>query len=448
MPIPPQNAPCSVAPGGQRIAPYAWFILLQSFCTMALVFGVWFSFAVFFVAMVEEFHWSRAGAALAFSVGNIMQALLSPVAGILADRWGPRQVVTWGLCIGALGLAACSTVQTLWHLTVLFGGVVGLGVGLSGQVTHAALLSRWFVGRRGTIIGFAFAGMGLGVQVVSPLSQSLILSVGWRATFLLLAGCTGCYALFVALTLRNTPQDIGLQPYGGRPDTTTAAGHPQARPRPVPSWTVRQALRTREFWALAVAQVLIPIGIFPISTHQVAYLVDAGFHKTVAAAILGHMGLMSAVGRVVFGTLSDRLGRFGGVTLSVFCSQLGIVVLLLITGNASLWPLYVYALFFGLGYGARGPIISAIAADLFPGRSFGTIFGLMSIGHGLGGALGPWYGGYVYDRLGSYTLAFLAALLALFGVIVCFWMATRRLVVPRPASPVQDSAESRARSET
>jgi MFS family permease len=142
------------------------------------------------------------------------------------------------------------------------------------------------------------------------------------------------------------------------------------------------------------------------------------------------MGLMSACGRVGFGMLSDRLGRFGGVTLSVVFSQIGIVVLLLITNAAFTWPLYLYAFFFGLGYGARGPIISAIAADLFPGRHFGTIFGLISIGHGIGGALGPWYGGYVYDRFGHYTLAFLIALFALFGVIGCFWLATRRLGVP------------------
>jgi MFS family permease len=161
--------------------------------------------------------------------------------------------------------------------------------------------------------------------------------------------------------------------------------------------------------------------------HQVAYLSDLGFSKLLAAAVLGHMGLMSSCGRVLFGALSDRLGRFGGVTLSVVFSQLGIVILLLITGNTLTWPLYLYAFFFGLGYGARGPIISAIAADLFPGRSFGTIFGLISIGHGIGGALGPWYGGAVYDHLGSYTLAFEVAFCALFGVIGCFWVATRRL---------------------
>lgn len=178
-------------------------------------------------------------------------------------------------------------------------------------------------------------------------------------------------------------------------------------------------------------QLCIPLGIFPISVHQVAYLADLGFSKVLAAAILGHMGLMSSCGRVLFGALSDRLGRFGGVTVSVVCSQIGIVVLLVISDATVVWPLYLYAVFFGLGYGARGPIISAIAADLFAGKHFGTIFGLMSIGHGIGGALGPWFGGAVYDRFGSYTLAFVMALFALCGVVLCFWIATRRLAIER-----------------
>ncbi len=416
-----------------RIAPYAWLMILQSFLTNGVLFGIWFSFAVFFVAMLEEFHWSRAGASMAFSVGSIMQALVAPLAGVLLDRWGPRLVVASGLSIMALGLAACSLLQELWHFTLLFGVIVGAGIGLAGQVSQATLLSVWFVKRRGTIIGFAFAGMGLGVQVVSPLAQRLILSLGWRQTVIVLAGGVAAYMLAVALTLRNAPQQVGLQPYGaleppaGPPGARRAAAARSA----APAWSVAQAVRTREFWALAVAQVLIPTGIFPISVHQVAYLTDLGFPKILAASILGTMGLMSSVGRLFFGAMSDRLGRFGGVTLSVLCSQIGIVVLLWITSSAAVWPLYLYAVFFGLGYGARGPIISAIAADLFPGRSFGTIFGLMSIGHGLGGAFGPWYGGYVYDLFGSYRPAFLLAFGALFGVIACFWIATRRLVIPR-----------------
>ena len=401
---------------------YAWFIMGQSFVTTALVFGVWFSYAVFFVAMVEAFDWSRGGAAMAFSMGNVVQAAVSPLVGMLTDRWGPRVVVVGGLGAIAVGLAACSLVQTLWHLVVLFGVIVGLGVGLAGQVSHAALLSRWFVKRRGTMIGFAFAGMGLGVKVMGPLSQTLTSRLGWRYAFVVLGGVTALYALTVLLTLRNRPEDVGLQPYGA----DESAGQPEATPSGEASWTVRQALRTRQFWTLGLAQVLIPLGIFPVSVHQVAYLTDLGFSHVLAAGVLGYMGVMSSCGRLLFGALSDRLGRFGGVALSVVFSQLGILALLMLDGATVMWPLYLYAVCFGLGYGARGPIISAIAADRFPGRSFATIFGFISIGHGLGGALGPWYGGAMYDRLGSYTLAFALACVSLCGVIGCFWVATRR----------------------
>ncbi len=401
---------------------YAWFIMGQSFVTTALVFGVWFSYAVFFIALLEAFDWSRGGAAMAFSVGNVVQAAVSPLVGMLTDRWGPRAVVVGGLGAIAVGLAACSVVQALWHLIVLFGVIVGLGVGLAGQVSHAALLSRWFVKRRGTMIGFAFAGMGLGVKVMGPLSQALTSRLGWRYAFVALGSIAALYALTVLLTLRNQPEDVGLQPYGA----DGSADKPETAPHGEAAWTVRQALRTRQFWALGLAQVLIPLGVFPVSVHQVAYLTDLGFSRVLAAGVLGYMGVMSSFGRLLFGALSDRLGRFGGVALSVVFSQLGILALLMLDGASVTWPLYLYAVCFGLGYGARGPIISAIAADRFPGRSFATIFGFISIGHGLGGALGPWYGGAMYDRLGSYTLAFALACVSLCGVIGCFWVATRR----------------------
>lgn len=246
-----------------RIAPYAWMMLASSFVTTALVFGVWFSFAVLFVAMLEEFPWSRGGAALAFAVGNLVQAALSPLIGLLTDRWGPRRIIVSGCLIAAAGLAACALVQALWHFTVFFGVAVGLGVALAGPVSHSALLAAWFVRRRGTIIGFSFAGMGLGVKIVGPLAQYLILALGWRSTFLVLALCTAGYALLIALTLRNSPHDVGLRPYGAHtppvmPQTDTAVERP-----PRPEWTVAQAVRTREFWALSPCNCVFRWGFSP-----------------------------------------------------------------------------------------------------------------------------------------------------------------------------------------
>ena len=417
--------PSRAVEGGSadRIAPYAWFILLQSFLITALVFGIWFSFGVFFVAMVQEFGWSRGGASMPFAIGNLVQAALSPLVGSLSDRWGPRRTILAGFGIGVVSLAACSQVQTLWHLVALFGFGFGSAVIFAGPVTNTALLARWFIRRRGAIIGLAFAGMGVGVKILGPLTQHAILWAGWRQAFLYLAALLGAFGVLAYWGLRNAPSEVGLKPYGEAPVSPSGGS---ATPIAT-EWRVRQALRTREFWALFFVQILIPVGIFPISVHQVAYLVDVGFNEVFAASILGYMGLMSACGRVGFGSLSDRLGRFGGVTLSVLCSQIGIALLLIVNDASAAWPLYLYAIFFGLGYGARGPIVSAIIADLFPGRHLGVIYGVISIGHGIGGALGPWYGGYVYDQIGAYKPAFVFALISLLGVIAFFWMATRRL---------------------
>jgi len=141
------------------------------------------------------------------------------------------------------------------------------------------------------------------------------------------------------------------------------------------------------------------------------------------AATFGLMGFMSSFGRVAFGAVSDRIGRAPAATLSFACTAAGTGALLLL----EVWPqpgwLYLYGVLFGLGFGARGPIITAMVAELFPGRRFGAIYGIMNLGNGLGGAIGPWYGGMVHDLTGSYRLAFLTAM-GFCGIgATCFWVA-------------------------
>jgi MFS family permease len=161
-------------------------------------------------------------------------------------------------------------------------------------------------------------------------------------------------------------------------------------------------------------------------THQVAFAVDLGFPRLLVASVFGVLGLMSSVGRVVFGLLADRAGGPMAATLSYACTAAGAIALV----AAEAWPhtgwLIVYALLFGLGFGARGPIITAIASDLFGGARFGVIWGALNLSNGVGGAIGPWYGGVVHDVLGSYRLVFLSSVV--FSVLgsLCFWLARRR----------------------
>jgi MFS family permease len=163
--------------------------------------------------------------------------------------------------------------------------------------------------------------------------------------------------------------------------------------------------------------------VFPVVTHQVAFAVDHGFPRLFVAGIFGLTGLLSTIGRIGFGIAADRIGRAVSATISYGCTAIGTLCLL----GLEVWrhpaALYAYALFFGLGFGARGPIITAMASQFFPGRRFAFIYGVLSVGNGVGGALAPWFGGAVHDWTGSYRAAFLISVSFCALGAACFWLA-------------------------
>jgi MFS family permease len=384
---------------------------------LAVANGLYFTFSVFLVPLVEEFHWSRGLTAGALSLSTVLQGLLSPVAGILVDRFGPRRVILSGAVLLSAASILTATIQSAWELYLYSGllGAVGL-VGL-GPVPMGVLLARWFSARRGRAVGIAFSGMGFGVFVTGPLAQWLIASMGWRVASAVL----GLGALLVLVPIA----------WVGARDPETRADGP-ARPREratstVPGSALRHALRTRAFWALWFAYLCTPLAVFPVTTHQVAFAIDRGFQPIVAASIFGVMGLLSIVGRVSFGLAADRFGGAPAATVSYGCTAGGVLALLALETDGRAGWLVAYALLFGLGFGARGPIITAMASDLFGGRRFGVIYGALSVGNGLGGAIGPWFGGVVHDLLGSYRVVFLTSVGFCVLGSACFWLASRRV---------------------
>jgi MFS family permease len=190
--------------------------------------------------------------------------------------------------------------------------------------------------------------------------------------------------------------------------------------------TLARALKTRAFWALFAAYCLTPLAVFSVFTHQVAFAVDLGFPRLLVASIFGLMGLVSSVGRPLFGAVADRFGGALAATLSFGCTAGGALALVATEARPSTTWLVVYAILFGLGFGARGPIITAIAAELFGGRRFGVIYGVLNMGNGLGAAIGPWFGGAVHDLTGTYRVAFLSSVLFSALASACFWLARGR----------------------
>jgi MFS family permease len=392
---------------------HARFIVVAAvWITLAIAFGLYFSFPVFFVALLEEFGWPRGATAGAFSVSSVVQGLLSPVVGMLVDRLGPRRVILAGAVLLGGACLLSSRIDSLWSLYLMTGVLGAAGVCAVGWVPSGALIARWFADRQGSVMGLAFSGMGLGVLVVGPLAQSLIAARGWRAAYLILgAGALAVLVPLVWLAVRDAP---------------AAAAPLRAAPRVAPTdggREVRAALRTRPFWALFCAYLCTPLAVFPVVTHQVAFAVDQGFPPLFVAGVFGLVGLMSIAGRIAFGVLADRIGRAASAGLSYACTALGTLSLLGIETWRHPAPLYGYALFFGLGFGARGPIITAMASQLFHGRRFGVIYGILSVGNGIGGGLGPWFGGAIHDATGSYRVAFLITIVFCALGALCFWLA-------------------------
>jgi MFS family permease len=410
------------APASRRllqIVGVVWF-------TLAVTYGLFFSFSIFFVPLLEEFHWSRALTAGALSLSTVLQGVLAPVAGIAVDRLGPRRVILAGVVVLAASSILTATVRAPWQLYLYTGVLGGCGVVALGWVPMSVLLSRWVAERRGRVVGLAFSGMGIGVFVTGPLAQWLIASLGWRAASAVLGA--GALAVLLPVTWRFA-QDAPPRPVASG-DAAAARARAPASPHPSPPArrdpTVADAVRTPAFWALFAAYFLTPLAVFPVFTHQVAFAVDLGFPRLLVASVFGFMGLMSSVGRPIFGVAADRFGGAMSATISYACTAAGALALVALEARPRTEWLVVYAVLFGLGFGARGPIITAIASDLFGGRRFGAIYGVLNLSNGLGAAIGPWFGGAVHDVTGSYRLAFVSSVLFSALGSVCFWLARRR----------------------
>jgi len=413
----------SGGPGPRRqfqVVATVWLVL-------AVAYGLFFSFPIFFVALLDEFRWSRALTAGAMSISTLLQGLLAPISGIVVDRVGPRRVILAGIGLLSASSILAATIRAPWELYLYTGLIGAMGIVALG-VPMGVLLSHWVTERRGRMVGLAFSGMGAGVFVLGPLSQWLIDSLGWRAASLALGAAVlvvllpsawwGCRAPVLPEAERR--RDVAT-------NASSSAERRQARPpRPGGEATLRAALRTRAFWALFAAYFLTPLAVFPVFTHQVAFAVDLGFPRLLVASIFGLLGLMSSVGRPLFGVLADRFSGALSATISFGCTAGGALALVAIEA----WPhagwLWAYAVLFGLGFGARGPIITAIATELFGGRRFGVIYGVLNLANGVGAAIGPWFGGAVHDVLGSYRTVFLSSVLFSALASGCFWLAGRR----------------------
>jgi MFS family permease len=409
---------------------YGWTIVSISLVTLAIGFGIWYSFSVFFVAILKEFGWDRASTAGVFSLFMLVHSGVAFFIGSLHDRFGPRKVIPLGSLLIVLGLLASSRIGSLWQLYLSFGVITAIGICTIGFVSQSILLPNWFLKKRGLALGIAMAGIGIGMQVFVPLTQYIISSWGWRAAYCLLAATVICIVIPLnAMFQRRNPQEIGALPDGekmpmGHKDTLEQSTSQLSVTQDHPvQWTLASSLRTRQFWFLFLTYFFIPMAVQGVLIHQVAHVVDKGFSAARGAFFFGLAGIVGSVGKILFGHLSDRIGRDRAFTIGMGCAFLGVLSLMGLRTDHG-WLLYGYAVFFGLGYGSIAPIFPSRAADLFQGAHFGRIYGFIAIPGGLGGATGTWLSGKIFDLTASYKIAFLGVLAVFVLIVVLFWLTS------------------------
>ena len=391
-----------------------------AFVTFAISAALMHSYAVFLIAFLEEFHWSRAETSLAYSVSAFVSGASAPFVGALVDRLGPRRLVFLGGGVLTLGLLGSAYVHALWQLIVLYGVLMTVGANCLGLVVFVPILSRRFVSNRGLAISVVQSANGFARAVSAPVAQILISTIGWRHAYLGQAALMAALIWPLAALFRRDEEPAPVASPSPSSGAAGASGLP-ARP----DWTLAEAIATPHFWLLFTVYLCTGLGSFFVSLHQLAFAVDVGFDKLYAASVLGLGALLSVAGTIVTGTLSDYIGRELSAVLAYGVSIIGVICALFITGPDHTWLLWIHACFFGLTWGARGPAVTAKTADLFPGPNLGAILGVITVGTGIGSAVGAWGAGWIFDVSGSYRLAFLASIASYLVGCAAFWALRR-----------------------
>lgn len=384
-----------------------------------VVFGVRLSFTVFFVTLIDEFGWTRADTASIFSTTMIVFAASSTLAGIALDKWGARRTFGSGAAILGFGLLLSSQINNTFQLAISYGVIVGLGITILGLAPQASLIARWFKLRRGTAIGIAFAGTGIGTLLFTPGTEYLIGAYDWRFAYIVLAILTFATIPMIVTFMRQNPADLNLYPDGIATNIKNDINNQSTQL----DWTMRQAVRTPAFWLLMIAAAGAIGPVRMLTVHQLAVMVEAGFERSYAAVFVGVSGAVTSVAFIILGTISDKVDRRLIYLIGSFSLISAIFVLNSLRSPTQSEGLLLYAILFGFGEGSRSSLVTAVASDLFPGNALGAINGSVGAAFGLGAAILPWAAGLLYDQQGNYTNAFMITVFIVIVSTFALWLA-------------------------
>ncbi len=388
---------------------YGYVVVALAFLIMVITGGTMYTFGVFFKPLADGFGWTSAATSGAFSLQMILHGLFYILTGRLNDRFGPRVVVSACCLLLGAGYLLMSQISDIWQLYLFYGVVIGIG--MSGAfVPLGSTVARWFVKRKGAMIGIAVAGISAGTMIMPPVASWLISNYGWRTSYAVIGLTVLVITISAAQFLRRDPSQMRLLPYG----QSEVQG--ESSNLEVLGVSLQGAMHTRQFWLLCV--VFLSFGVFQtaIMVHIVPHAIELGISATAAANIFAVIGGLGIVGRIVMGGTSDRIGCRAAL---VICFVLLTATLAWLLVAKELWMLHLFAAVFGFGYGGVSALMPPTVAEVFGLRSHGVILGVTTFVGTAGCAVGAVMAGSVFDITGSYQVAFLICVaLSIIGIIL------------------------------
>ncbi len=413
---------------------YHWVIAGAALFTLFVTNGITIGgLSVFDESLLQTFGWTRGALKFRDLLTLAIAGLIGPLAGALADRFGVRPLMAAGALVLALGMALYARIGSVLHMYaihVLFAVVLAS----CGLIVAVMLVSRWFVSRRGTALGITLVGTSLGGFVMPQVGAWLIESRGWRGAFLAEGLLPVILLLVILFVIRERPEDVGLRALGA----DAAPGRPQGKESdPLPGMTFREALRTRTFWAITVTSMMTFYAILGVAAHVFLHLRGQGFEPAAAARGISWLFLMGLIGKFFFGFLADRFDHKRVLMGNLAIMLLGSLALASMRREA----FWFFAIFFGVGWGGLYTLLQLVTVESFGLLAAGKIIGTRTILDALGGGLGPWLTGVLFDRTGSYLVPFWVVTAMVFlGMIVA--TQVRREVASAPVREAEPTTAS------
>lgn len=413
---------------------YAWVVAAVTFVVMVVGAGVRATPGVLIVPLEQEFGWTKATISLSIAVTIFLYGLCGPFAVAIFERFGLARSVAGALLLLAVGVSATSRISEAWHMTALWGVLVGCGTGMIAMVLGATVANRWFFKSRGVVLGALTASAATGQLVFLPMLATISIEHGWRTVSYVVALAALVLAPLALWLLRDYPASVGLPRYGERELTPPPVSTVNPARRALTA--LRDGLGSRDFWLLSGTFFICGASTNGlVGTHLIALCVDYGYTEVVGAGLLAAMGIFDLVGTTASGWLTDRYDSRKLLAWYYGLRGLSLMFVPFAFGYDTL-GLSIFAVFYGLDWIATVPPTVRLAGKAFGENNAALMFGWIAVAHQIGAAFAAYTAGLVRTATGDYFTAFFGA-----GVL-CLAAVLMALAIGRP--PAQDAAPEAA----